>query len=90
MELNHRQIALLGYALRHPDQRYTVKSHASSHKIGDKAGRAYALTNLTDAAHERGDKERATALYEEALALQRELGNERGAARALARLTTSR
>ena len=54
------------------------------------AGRAYTLTNLADAVHELGDKERATALYEEALALQRELGNERGAARALARLTTSR
>ena len=54
------------------------------------AGRAYALTNLADAVQELGYKERATALYEEALALQRELGNERGAARALARLTTSR
>ena len=53
------------------------------------AGRAYTLTNLADAVHELGDKERATALYEEALALQRELGNERGAARALARLTGS-
>jgi hypothetical protein len=44
------------------------------------------LTNLADTAHELGDKERANALYEEALALQRELGNERGAARVLARL----
>ena len=33
VELNHRQIALLGHALRHPDQRYTVKSHSSSHNI---------------------------------------------------------
>ena len=54
------------------------------------AGRAYALTNLADAAYELGDKVRATALYEEALALQRELGNERGTARALTRLTASR
>ncbi len=59
-------------------------------ELRDKAGRAYALTNLADAAHELGDKGRATTLYEEALALQRELGNERGAARALARLTASR
>jgi hypothetical protein len=28
-ELNHRQIALLGHALRHPDQIYTIKSHSS-------------------------------------------------------------
>ena len=47
-------------------------------ELRDMAGRAYALTNS------------ATALYEGALALQRELGNERGAARALARLSTSR
>lgn len=32
-ELNHRQIALLGHALRHPDQMYTVRSHSSSHNI---------------------------------------------------------
>lgn len=32
-ELNYRQLALLSHALRHPDQRYTVKSHSSSHNI---------------------------------------------------------
>jgi hypothetical protein len=48
---------------------------------------ALALINLGDVAHKRGDNERAALLYEEALALQRELGNERGVARALARLT---
>lgn len=31
--LNHRQIALLSHALRHPDQMYSVKSHSSSHNI---------------------------------------------------------
>lgn len=46
-----------------------------------------ALINLGDVAHKQGDNERAALLYEEALALQRELGNERGVARALARLT---
>jgi Fic family protein len=30
---NHRQIALLSHALRHPDQAYTVKSHSQSHNI---------------------------------------------------------
>ena len=58
--------------------------------MGDKAGVALALVNLGDVARERGERERAALLYEEALALQRELGNERGAARALARLTTIR
>jgi hypothetical protein len=39
---------------------------------------------------ERGDRERAAALYEEALAMHRELGNRRGADRALGRLSAIR
>ncbi len=39
VELNHRQIALLGHALRHPDQRYTVKSHSNSHNIVQQTAR---------------------------------------------------
>ena len=31
-DFNHRQLALLGHALRHPDQVYMVKSHSQSHK----------------------------------------------------------
>ena len=31
--LNHRQRALLSHALRHPNHRYTVKSHQNSHGI---------------------------------------------------------
>lgn len=31
--LNHRQVALLNHALRHPDHPYTVKSHSLSHNI---------------------------------------------------------
>lgn len=38
-ELNHRQIALLAHALRHPDQMYTVKSHSSSHNIVNQTAR---------------------------------------------------
>lgn len=31
--LNHRQRALIGHAIRHPDQRYTIKSHRVSHNV---------------------------------------------------------
>jgi Fic family protein len=31
--LNYRQRALIGHALRHPHQRYTIKSHQTSHNI---------------------------------------------------------
>ena len=31
--LNHRQIALLSHALRHPDQTYTIKRHQSTHGV---------------------------------------------------------
>ncbi|MBN1804887.1 MAG: Fic family protein [Sedimentisphaerales bacterium] len=31
--LNHRQRALISHALRHPHQRYTIKSHQTSHNV---------------------------------------------------------
>ncbi|MFA5786268.1 MAG: Fic family protein [Actinomycetota bacterium] len=31
--LNHRQVALLSHALRNPDARYTMQSHARSHNV---------------------------------------------------------
>jgi Fic family protein len=33
MDLNHRQIALLSHALRHPDAEYTFRSHQTSHGV---------------------------------------------------------
>ena len=38
--LNHRQIRLLGHALRHPGFRYTVKSHGASHGVTANTARA--------------------------------------------------
>ena len=32
-EFNHRQMAVLSHALRHPDMRYTIHSHRTSHNV---------------------------------------------------------
>ena len=39
-ELNHRQVRLLGHALRNPGFRYTVKSHGTSHGVTANTARA--------------------------------------------------
>lgn len=36
---NHRQLALLGDALRHPDRQYTFASHARSHRVSMQSAR---------------------------------------------------
>ena len=38
--LNHRQLALLRHALRHPGFRYTVLSHQSSHGVSNQTARS--------------------------------------------------
>ena len=38
-DLNHRQLALLGNALRHPDADYTYASHATSHRVARQSAR---------------------------------------------------
>ena len=47
-DLNHRQIRLLGHALRNPGFRYTVKSHGTSHGITANTARTD-LVKLADA-----------------------------------------
>jgi Fic family protein len=42
--LNHREIALLTHALRHPDAEYTVRSHSTIHRVTDQSAR----TDLLD------------------------------------------
>ena len=32
-DLNHRQLALLAHAVRHPDWEYTTRSHMTSHNV---------------------------------------------------------
>lgn len=43
-DLNHRQVALLTHALRHPDGLYSVHSHATSHRVTRQSAR----TDLLD------------------------------------------
>ena len=31
--LNHRQLALLSHSLKHPNSRYSIRSHRSSHNV---------------------------------------------------------
>lgn len=55
-DLNHRQIALLSHALRHPDAEYTFRSHQTSHGVVYQSAR----TDLLDL-ERRGLLERSKA-----------------------------
>jgi Fic family protein len=41
---NHRQVALIRHALKHPDQRYTIRSHQRSHGIAYQTARTDLLS----------------------------------------------
>ena len=46
-DLNHRELALLSHAIRHPDGEYTMRSHMTSHRVAYATARAD-LNRLAD------------------------------------------
>jgi Fic family protein len=52
-EFNHRQLALLGHAIRNPDHIYTFQGHAASHAVTHETGRTDLLALVEKGLFER-------------------------------------
>lgn len=60
--LNHRQVALLGHALKHRDARYTIESHRHSHAVSYATARAD-LLHLVNLDLLKGDKQGKALIF---------------------------
>lgn len=61
--LNHRQVALLTHALKHPGHGYTVESHRRSHRVTLQTGRTDLLALVKLRLLEQGKRGRALVFY---------------------------
>ena len=52
-EFNHRQLALLSHAMRHPDHVYTLQGHAASHNVTHETARSDLLALVDKGVFER-------------------------------------
>lgn len=62
---------------------YADSARRYAHRVGDKAGEARAISNLGTLAQRMGDPRRAVESFEQALELQRAVGNDREVANSL-------
>lgn len=62
-QLNHRQVALLSHALRHPGHGYTGASHQRSHQITPQTARTDLLSLVDLGLLEKGKRGRAFVFY---------------------------
>ena len=74
--LNHRQRALIGHALRHPHQTYTIESHQRSHKVVYETARRD-LHGLADRGLLNANKAGKTWQYTPASDLEKRLAESR-------------
>ena len=61
--LNHRRVALLSHALRHPGHGYTVESHRPSHRVSTQAARTDLQRLAGDGLLEQRKRGRAFVFY---------------------------